>query len=86
VALIGTGWYGKSDLFRLMQVAPVNVVALCDVDKRQLEHAAAMISERQMSKKKPSLYGDHQKLFGRAGSRYSIDRHLNRIIGMPFKP
>ena len=22
VALIGTGWYGKSDLFRLMQVAP----------------------------------------------------------------
>ena len=28
VALIGTGWYGKSDLFRLMQVAPVDVVAL----------------------------------------------------------
>jgi len=33
VALIGTGWYGKSDLFRLMQVAPVEVVALCDADK-----------------------------------------------------
>jgi hypothetical protein len=33
VALIGTGWYGKSDLFRLIQVAPVEVVALCDVDK-----------------------------------------------------
>ena len=28
VALIGTGWYGKSDLFRLMQVAPVDVVAI----------------------------------------------------------
>ena len=28
VGLIGTGWYGKSDLFRLMQVAPVEVVAL----------------------------------------------------------
>jgi hypothetical protein len=25
VALIGTGWYGKSDLFRLIQVAPVDV-------------------------------------------------------------
>ena len=36
VALIGTGWYGKSDLFRLIQVAPVEVVALCDVDKNML--------------------------------------------------
>ena len=27
VGLIGTGWYGKSDLFRLMQVAPVELVA-----------------------------------------------------------
>ncbi len=25
VGLIGTGWYGKSDLFRLIQVAPVEV-------------------------------------------------------------
>ncbi|MGS0524425.1 hypothetical protein ACU8V7_03630 [Zobellia nedashkovskayae] len=32
VGLIGTGWYGKSDLFRLMQVANVEVVSLCDVD------------------------------------------------------
>ena len=32
VALIGTGWYGKSDLFRLIQVADVDVVGLCDVD------------------------------------------------------
>ena len=37
VALIGTGWYGKSDLFRLIQVAPVEVIALCDVDKRYLQ-------------------------------------------------
>ena len=26
VGLIGTGWYGKSDLFRLIQVSPVEVV------------------------------------------------------------
>ena len=32
VGLIGCGWYGKSDLFRLIQVAPVEVVSLCDVD------------------------------------------------------
>jgi predicted homoserine dehydrogenase-like protein len=31
VGLIGSGWYGKNDLFRLMQVADVEVVALCDV-------------------------------------------------------
>ena len=39
VALIGTGWYGKSDLFRLMQIAPTEVVGLCDVDKHQLQEA-----------------------------------------------
>ena len=40
VGLIGTGWYGKVDLFRLIQVAPVEVVSLCDVDKTMLENAA----------------------------------------------
>ena len=29
VGLIGTGWYGKCSLFRLLQVAPVEIVALC---------------------------------------------------------
>src|SRR3954469_25926959 len=29
VGLIGCGWYGKTDLFHLMQVAPVDVVGLC---------------------------------------------------------
>jgi len=61
VALIGTGWYGKSDLFRLMQVAPVDVVALCDVDKQQLSKAADMVSQRQKNNK-PALYGDYRKL------------------------
>ena len=62
VALIGTGWYGKSDLFRLLQVAPVDVVALCDVDKQQLNKAAEMVSQRQKNNKKPALYGDYRKL------------------------
>lgn len=62
VALIGTGWYGKSDLFRLMQVAPVDVVALCDVDKHQLDKAADMVSQRQKNHKKPAVYGDYRKL------------------------
>jgi predicted dehydrogenase len=62
VALIGTGWYGKSDLFRLIQVAPVSVVALCDVDKHQLTEAAKMVSQRQKSGKTPLLYKDYQKM------------------------
>jgi len=62
VGLIGTGWYGKSDLFRLIQVVPVEVVALCDVDKNLLSEAATMVSQRQKSGKKPLLYNDHQKM------------------------
>ena len=40
VGLIGCGWYGKCDLFRLIQVAPVEVVSLCDVDSKMLAEAA----------------------------------------------
>ncbi len=35
VGLIGCGWYG-ADLFRWVQVAPVEIVPLCDVDKAML--------------------------------------------------
>ena len=47
VGLIGPGWYGKCDLFRLIQVAPVEVVSLCDVDKQMLAQAAELVSTRQ---------------------------------------
>ena len=62
VALIGTGWYGKSDLFRLIQVAPIDVVGLCDVDKNQVQEAAQLIGARSGSKTKMPLYGDYRKL------------------------
>lgn len=62
VALIGTGWYGKSDLFRLIQVASVEVIALCDVDKNMLEAAGKLVSQRQKSGKVPKLYGDYKKM------------------------
>ncbi|MEO8427817.1 MAG: Gfo/Idh/MocA family oxidoreductase [Verrucomicrobiota bacterium] len=62
VGLIGTGWYGKCDLFRLIQVAPVEVVSLCDVDKRMLAEAADMVATRQVSKKKPRTYGDYRQM------------------------
>ncbi|HEV3418125.1 MAG TPA: Gfo/Idh/MocA family oxidoreductase, partial [Pirellulales bacterium] len=62
VGLIGTGWYGKADLFRLIQVAPVEVVSLCDVDKKMLSDAADMVATRQVSKKTPRTYGDYREM------------------------
>ena len=62
VGLIGTGWYGKADLLRLIQVAPVDVVSLCDVDKNMLEAAADLVSTRQVSKKKPRTYADYREM------------------------
>ena len=62
VGLIGTGWYGKADLLRLIQVAPVDVVSLCDVDKRMLDEAGKLVASRQKSGKTPRLYSDYRKM------------------------
>lgn len=62
VALIGTGWYGKCDLLRLIQVADVNVVALCDVDRNMLGEAIDIVAQRQVSKQRPRGYSDYRKL------------------------
>src|SRR5690242_6257728 len=62
VGLIGTGWYGKIDLFRLIQVAPVEVVSLCDVDRTMLANAADMVAQRQASKKKPRTFSDYREM------------------------
>ncbi len=62
VGLIGAGWYGKSDLCRLIQVAPVEVVSICDVDKKMLAGAVELISQRQKSKKSPRTYSDYRDM------------------------
>jgi predicted dehydrogenase len=62
VGLIGCGWYGKADLLRLIQVAPVEVVSLCDVDRDMLAGAAEIVSSRQASKKKPRTYSDYREM------------------------
>jgi predicted dehydrogenase len=62
VGLIGCGWYGKCDLLRLVQVAPVEVVSICDVDQQMLEGAGEIISERQASKKKPRTFADYRTM------------------------
>jgi predicted dehydrogenase len=62
VGLIGSGWYGKSALFRLLQVEPVEVVSLCDVDRRMLADAADMVASRQSSKRAPRTYSDYREM------------------------
>lgn len=62
VGLIGCGWYGKCDLLRLIQVAPVEVVSLCDVDRKMLSDSADLVATRQKSGKKPRTYGDFRAM------------------------
>ncbi|HEV7927812.1 MAG TPA: Gfo/Idh/MocA family oxidoreductase, partial [Verrucomicrobiae bacterium] len=62
VGLIGCGWYGKSDLCRLIQVSPVEVVSLCDVDQHMLAGAVDLVSQRQKSKKRPAVYNDYREM------------------------
>ena len=76
VGVIGTGWYGKSDLFRLIQVTQVEVVCLCDVDRRILNDAADRVRQRLPSQKRPELYQDYREML----SRHELDIVL---IGTP---
>lgn len=62
VGLIGAGWYGTSDLFKLIQVANVEVISICDVDTRFLSEVSTLVSQRQKSGKKPRVYTDYRKM------------------------
>src|SRR5712692_1840700 len=62
VGLIGAGWYGKSDLWRLVQVSPVEIVSICDPDKHMLAEAVEIASQRQQSKKQPRTYKDYREM------------------------
>src|SRR5438552_6167554 len=62
VGLIGAGWYGKSDLWRLVQVAPIEIVSICDPDKHMLAEAVEIASQRQKSKKQPRTYKDYREM------------------------
>jgi len=61
VGLIGAGWYGKSDLWRLVQVAPVEIVSISDPDKNMLAGAVEIATQRQKSKKAPRTYSDYRQ-------------------------
>ena len=62
VGLIGCGWYGKADLLRLIQVEPIEVVSLCDVDRNMLAGAAEIVASRQASHKSPRTFADYRTM------------------------
>jgi predicted dehydrogenase len=62
IGLIGCGWYGKCDLMRFIQVAPVEVISLCDVDRRMMAEAAEIVASRQSSRKQPQTYRDYRNM------------------------
>jgi len=74
VVLIGCGWYGKGDLMRLLQIADVEVVALCDPDSRQAKEAQEWVKQRIAHS--PVVYRDHREML----SRHPVEL---AIIGSP---
>ena len=76
VALIGAGWYGKVDTLKLIEIAPVEVVAVAEVDQRLAAKAAQLISEKQLSKKRPRIFSDYRKML--KAEKYDVV-----IIGTP---
>jgi predicted dehydrogenase len=72
VALIGCGWYGKTDLLHLLQVAPAEVVGLCDVDRQTLSQAAELVASRQPSGATPPTFTDFRRLLQEQGPEIVI--------------
>ncbi len=67
VGLIGAGWYGSSDLFKLIQVANVEVIAISEVDKNFAADTASIVAKRQRSKKTPKIYNDYREMLKNEG-------------------
>ncbi len=79
VGLIGCGWYGKCDLFRLIQVSPVEVVSLCDVDRRMLSEAADLVTSAPGLPQEAAHLQRLSQDARREGSRYRPDRHARSL-------
>jgi predicted dehydrogenase len=66
VGVIGSAWMGRCNLLALMQVAPVEVVALCDLDKKALADLSARVAAFPDSIRRqtrtPQLYTDYREM------------------------
>lgn len=62
-ALIGSGWWGTNILRCALQAGESKLVALCDVDQRQIKTALAETSK--LTGDKPKIYKDYRELLTR---------------------
>jgi predicted dehydrogenase len=56
IGVVGTGGQGKSNMRALMK----NIVAVCDVDTKHAEEAAALVEKS--NKTKPAIHSDYRKM------------------------
>ncbi|MHC4540557.1 MAG: Gfo/Idh/MocA family protein, partial [Planctomycetota bacterium] len=59
-ALIGSGWWGMNITGEAIQSGRCKIVALCDVDQRQLDAAAAKVEK--LTGDAPKKYRDYREL------------------------
>jgi predicted dehydrogenase len=62
-ALIGSGWWGMNILNCAIEAGESDVVALCDVDRSQLDKAAESVNAKTGAM--PKKYGDYRELLER---------------------
>jgi predicted dehydrogenase len=60
LALIGSGWWGMNILRCALQQGGCKLVAICDVDTRQINTALTEINK--LTSDKPKTYGDYREL------------------------
>jgi predicted dehydrogenase len=69
VGVVGCGWFGVLNAHALMQVAPAEIVAMCDVDQRMLQQAGKEIVSFPDSKvppgNVPTLYKDYRTMLSK---------------------
>jgi predicted dehydrogenase len=69
VGVVGSGWFGKLNLHCLRQVAPVGMVAMCDVDRNMLADAGKEVMAMPDAVHKlaaaPALYHDYREMLAK---------------------
>jgi len=62
-ALVGSGWWGMNIARVAIEAGESDIVALCDVDRRQLDKAVAEVEK--LTGSEPKKYGDYRELLDR---------------------
>ena len=69
-ALIGTGWWGMNILGEAMRSGQSEIVAMCDVDSRQVDPAADRVEKETGNR--PKVYKDYRELLDREKPEIAI--------------